>query len=273
MRRSPARRATRAHALALLLLGASLGCTLSPGAPWGELEEAALEVTFAPSLDDEGRMTTALGYALALESMRLSVGSLSLHVAPLESPSGGHDHDHDHGHGGDAHASEGEPDEALLFAGGALELSAGGVPVELLFEGCEGPCPLPRGELVELGLTLSSLELTARAFDAKSVSSARLPDEGAALFVRVDALPELSAPLALVIDGSEPTHVSLRARLTLPPSLLDGVDFARLPRDAEGGLHLDEAAASSLRAALSESELEVEHDDDHNHEHDEGGGP
>lgn len=281
-----------AAALGLLLAGAPLGCTLSPGAPWATVEEAVLEVRFAPPILEDGRVEASSEHALVLEDVRLTVESAALFVTAPEPRDDGHGHDHGHAHEHEhEHEAEHEREDdgaALVLPGGMLDLALGDAPRALSLARCEESCWLPRGELTELVLTLASFEARGRVYDRRA--DARLPDEGAPFLARVDGPVRVHAPLSVPVaseGGVETAHLFLEAQLTLPERPFAAVDFASLPSE-DGALVLDAPSAEGVLAALSTSTLsahlehehgahdhdehEHDHDDEHDHDHEEDEG-
>ncbi|MDP6944809.1 MAG: hypothetical protein QF464_11720 [Myxococcota bacterium] len=247
MSRSPA---SLAFVLWTTLALVQLSACTDPGLPWGWLE-ATVQARFDPPegrLDDEGRLKTSANYALALDTVEVTLDALTLALAgagaadfdPANPPEG-----YSLCHNGHCHSASGALVDyeviALEMAGGAdgarVTLGLDGEPrslgadaVSVDVKPCDpSPCALPRGEMAALELTVTSLRVVGTAFDSLTGEDARLPSEGAAF----EADVQVAAPIVVEVEGTigpgEPVGVRLDLDFALPPELFDDVDFAEAP--------------------------------------------
>lgn len=253
-----------------LVLLALAAC--GPGQPWGELH-ASLTARFEPEparLDSEGRLKTSKSYVLEIEELQVGIETMRVGMAdgaaaggfdPANPPAGYSLCHNGHCHSDDGRLVDYEDIQAELAAatgqtGFELVLSvadpqplslSSAVSVPLV--GCEQGCPLPRGVLSKVGLTLSRLSLRARAFDL--TPQGRLPAQGRP--VRADF--ELQVPLEVrverPVDRGSPVPVRLDLILDLPASVFDRLEFSELP---ETDLGLLGSVTTTVAENLSESE-------------------
>lgn len=261
-------------AVAWLVVLIPAGCAFSPGDPWGRLE-ASLEVDMVPSpgrQDASGRLVTALDYRVRIDSIKVQGGELEVlgmsggggeattAFDPAHPPEG-----YTLCHGGHCHTTDGRlvPYEEITGAStGASEQTwqripwqQGSVEVPVWGRGTVplGPCPedcaLPEGSLTRVQVTLDGVALEGQVFDARTGESRRLPEEGVPFRGIVTGSVEVRTVLSEEVGPGHPLRVPLAVTLSIPESLLDGVDFASLPQDGE---FRDLAGAgSSIREALA----------------------
>ncbi|MCB9730906.1 MAG: hypothetical protein H6744_21120 [Deltaproteobacteria bacterium] len=250
---------------------AASGCAFSDGDPWGRAS-LSLVARFDPDaarLDDQGRLLTADDYAIALTRLALVADGAGLQMGsgeaaapfdPAQPPEG-----YSLCHGGHCHADDGRlvpyADVAAELAGGgasgyALDLPAeeqevalGSEPASVPLEPCDSACDLPRGKVVRASALIDRLVLSARVYDRRTGSAARLPPEGLALDLELPVETQLFAAAAASVDDHHPVPVDAALELSVPGSLFDGADFEALgdpDTAAEAEAALAEAAATNL---------------------------
>lgn len=268
----------RADVGALVAAGLLGGCAFGDGEPWGEVEPH-VEVAFAPDasrLDEEGRLVTARSFAVELTKFEVTFDGLALpqlaeggalSFDPANPPEG-----LSNCHSGHCHAEDGtlptfEEIEAMLLdgagGGGAsfvlpalAPMRPGASPQPLRLAPCDGgACRLERGTVAAVQLGVEALVLEGRVFDRLPADRARLPAEGRELRIVLGPGVKLSRSVDEPIGDEAKVGLRIDARLGLPASLLDGVEFTAGdgPLEIEPGS--DEAAA--IAAALQDATFDV----------------
>jgi len=265
----------------LLLAAPVVGCAFSPGDPWGRLD-ATLVLSTAPMAarqDASGSLATALDYRVRLDRIEVQGGELEVRGTSGEGTTSTTTFDPAHPpegytlcHGGHCHTTDGRlvPYEEVTGAsGGPTEVpwqaipwkeEAVGVPVagstEVVLEACPDDCPLPEGTLSGVQVALEGITLEGRVFDARTGEARRLPDAGWPFRGSLEAAVRVSGRLSTEVGPGHPLRVALHVTLSLPPNLLDGVDFAGLPSDGQVlDLH---GAQTEVAEALAAATLDVD---------------
>lgn len=229
-----------------LALGPLAGCAFSDGDPWGEAR-FSVEVV----LDDAGRATesgyrTSNDYAVQVDGFQLDLGTISLRVGaegaatgfdPAAPPDG-----YSLCHNGHCHADDGR---LVPYADIEREISGATAPVAVVTQAldarvdvtptptaaplgaCSDACRLPRGRLTTVSLSLHAAHVRVRVSDRRPEDRRRLPAEGVTytLELPIDALG-VDASVTGRIDGRRPPVFEVDARLIVPATLFDGVDWA-----------------------------------------------
>ncbi len=246
----------KAICLAALSCVTLASCALDKGQPWGELS-VLLEVG---PLIDEGRLRdglwlTSRDYLLDLDIAELEVASVALVASgessafdPSDPPEGysnchnGHCHHAsgrivDYGNIANELALAGALAPALIIGGGVVNPEAGAsVLVETNLCSTAEPCVIDTPMRLEtLIVTTARLSVSGRVFDRRTGERARLPEDGVPFSV---SIPEsrVAGPIDISFGPQEDLQVGLRARLDVPSTLFDDVDWGSSDLPVLGGL-------------------------------------
>jgi len=259
----------------LPLLLCLAGCTLEPGQGFATLERGELRAELARGgardLGDDAVLTD-LGYHVRLARARVHVGSFTLLelLGSTAAESSSFDPAHPPAgytlcHGGHCHAEDGslhsyEEVQAALAGGSvsfepvvSMEVGRG---LDLLraasapLDGFAPSAELPRSTIDRAELQLERLEIEA------TVSEGEL-EQPVELALDLPLSERLSQTLGRSIDRDGKATLRPRARLRVPATLFDGLDFAGLAAEASIAIEEGSESAGVLIESLLGSGLEV----------------
>jgi len=252
------------------------GCAFSEGDPWG-LAEVTFEAYMAPPpsrLTDEGHLKTSSSYAIQIDSLMVAFDAVTLRIAgaqtatfdPADPPPG-----YSLCHNGHCHKDDGTlPTYEEIIAelgiqggGGAVaipvaipELAISATPTAVTLGDCPNGCTMERASLTGIEVLVKTVTLKGRVFDQLPPETARLPAEGVAVDLTLPLDLRLFNPVDVSFAPGERVGARFPIVLSIPPTVLDGVDWA-LPEDTTDTA-VSEAFAENLLASPESFSVFVE---------------
>ncbi len=256
------------------------GCTFQPGVSFGTLADASLVARFQPPasrLDAEGRLKTASGYRLRIDSLQLVPRQLDFQATtgkagtggsfdPANPPAG-----YSLCHGGHCHRDDGalisyEEIEAELSGGSLATVTVLSLPAATPFDLLSGsataslmPAPssrqLNRGQWSNSVLQLATLTASGSVEDTTAFNRLGGQTRSWSLTLNPSAF---SQKIDVTIDREHGERLAIASTFTLSETLWDGIDFQTLAA-TPGTLVLDQhtATKAQLGENLAKSQFNV----------------
>ncbi len=242
------------------------GCTFQPGVSFGTLADATLDARFQPPasrMDAEGRLKTASGYRIRIDSLKLMPKQLDFQSTTGKAGTGGSFDPADPPagyslcHGGHCHRDDGalisyEEIEAELSGGSLKTATVLSLPVVSAFDLLTGSATaslvqnqagrqLDRSQWSKASLQFASLTASGSVEDPSSFNRLGGQTRTWSLTLSPSAF---SQKIEVNIDRDQGDRLAIAATFTLSEKLWDEVDFQTLASSTPGTLVLDQDAAT-----------------------------